>query len=182
MNIKTISALVLAGVCSVSVSSLSAANFSYNYVEAGIAKVDADGAENTYGIDGSYGVTPNVNLLGSYSTTEAGDIDVSGFSLGAGYHAPISPSTDFVGEVSYINIEADGVEDQSGYGLNAGVRHKVSPEIEANASINFVDIEDKDDTSFTVGGRYYFNQQFSAGLGYETGDDGTVFGTLRMDF
>lgn len=191
---KIVSSLVLAGVLTGTMASVSAAKFSYNFVEVSVAKVDIDGANNTYGIGGSYDINSNVNLLGAFTTTDAGtidgvDLDINSYQLGIGYHTPIAESTDAVANISYVNLELEGSlgnatasVDESGYGAGVGVRHMFSDQLEGDASVDYIDINDFSDTSVSVGGRFHFNETISAGLGYTSGDEDTVSGTLRMSF
>ncbi len=53
---------------SCAVSTASAAGIGYNYFEGGIATNDVEGADSAFFINGSYGVTPNINIVASFSS------------------------------------------------------------------------------------------------------------------
>jgi len=195
MNIKIISALILAGACSVSVSNLSASNFSYSYIEGGVGDFIDEADDPTFFVGGSYNVSSNINLLASYDTTTLTsdgllDLDFDKFKVGVGYHTPVSDSTDMTANVQYIGTDvsitngfnSEEIADGSGYGIGLGLRHKVSDSFEANANVDYMDVEDGKDTAFTVGARYYFNQKISANLAYTSGDFDGASGSVRFDF
>lgn len=195
MNNKTIPMLVLTGILTSNITTLNAADFSYNYIEASVSKIDADGIDNdnTYGISGSYNIAPNVNLLGSADTTSIDTmfnmgIDVNRYALGIGYHTSVGEKTDVTTNIHYVNYEgvvSSGntsiAVDANGYSLGAGVRHMFSEQLEGNASIDHTKIESAD-TSISLGGRFYFNANTSAGMNYTSGDEDEMSGTLRMSF
>jgi opacity protein-like surface antigen len=194
MKNKTISMLALAGVLAVSVSTANANNFNYNYVELEVADA-IDDADPTLTLAGSYDVSSNVNLIADYSRTTldssgSTDLDFVKYSVGVGYHSPINSSTDMTANVKYIGTEIEvtngfrsaSLGDGSGFGIGLGLRHKVSDNFEANAAVDYMDVEDGTDTAFSAGGRYYFNQAVSAGIGYTTGDFDGIDGSLRYNF
>ena len=186
--------IAFAGVLAASVSTASANNFNYNYVEFEVADA-IDDADPTLTLAGSYDVRSNINLIGDYSRTtldSAGstDLDFVKYGIGVGYHSPINSSTDMTANVKYIGTEVEitngfrsaSLGDGSGYGVGLGLRHKVSDNFEANAAVDYIDVEQEKDTAFSVGGRYYFNEAVSAGIGYTSGDFDGVDGSLRYNF
>lgn len=196
MKNKIVSMLVLTGVLTSTIATLNAADFSYNYIEASVSKIDDDGVDNSYGISGSYDIAPNVNVLGSFDTARVDDIfnmktDVNQTSLGIGYHTSVGENTDVTTNIRYVNYEGvvnsgntSLVVDANGYGLGAGVRHMFSEQLEGNAAIDHTKIDDSNisDTSVSLGGRFHFNANTSAGMSYKSGDEDEVSGTLRMSF
>lgn len=175
-----------------------ASDLNYDYAELRYVdtEIDGDGGGDADGdgfeIGGSVQLADNWHIFGSYQTLDFDfDIDLSALEIGAGYMVPVNSSTDLVARVSYIDGEVDtpfGDADDSGFGLSSGFRHLFSPQIEGRAFINYVDLDDSgSETSFELAGDYFINDQFSAGLGLEFGDDATsisigaryYFGNMR---
>lgn len=185
---------------SCAISTAYAGDLNYNFVEGVLITNDLDGADTTFGLKGSYGVATNVNIVGSFFSTgfpdvNGIDVSLSSFSIGVGYHKPISEQTDFVGDVQYINYDIDlsqgnafaSVDLGDGFGVNLGVRHSFSEKFEAEASINYINLDfdnvgSDSDTSLSATGRYLFTDHVSASLGFSTADDSDVVAALRYSF
>ncbi len=173
-----ISALTLTAALSTGFSSsLLAGDLDYTYAEARylldaeIDDLDGDG----FRFGGSFRLTKDIYLFGSYDDVDLDDtdVDVSLLRFGAGYIYPINPTWDANFSLAYANAEADGNgvnEDEDGFELSAGVRGKVQPEIEVRGELNYLDL-DEDDTYITIGGDYYFTPNVSAGLELDLGGD-----------
>ncbi len=194
MKMKKMSMLALAGLLSLSVNAVNAANFNYNYVELKVADA-IDDADPTITAAGSYDITPNINLIGDYSNTTLDsingvDLDFNKYSIGLGYHTSVNDNTDITANIKYIGTEIEltqgfnyqSLGDGSGFGVGMGVRHKVSDKFEANAAVDYMNVEDATDTAVSAGGRYYFSDSISAGVGYTSGDFDGVDGSLRFNF
>lgn len=164
-----------------------AAELRYDYAELRYlrAEIDDAGADldgDGFGIGGSLEIADNIHLFGSYQSLDFDfGIDTSVLELGAGYMVRVAPQSDLVARISYVDGEADGggglTADDAGLGLSAGFRRMFTPQLEGRAFINYVDLDDTgSDTSLELAGDYFFNDQFSAGLSLEFGDDETVFG------
>lgn len=188
---KLLTTLVL----SCAVSSAYAGNISYNYIEGGIATNDVDGVDNSLFLNGSYGVTPNVYIIGGFTSTGIDtntniDADISAISIGGGYHKSMAEKTDVYGDISYVDFDLDlsqgsasaSVSIGDGFQTRIGARHQVSDKIEAEANITHLKIEDFSDTFVTVTGRYLFTDKVSASLGFSTADDAGVVGAIRYNF
>ncbi len=174
-------ALALAAAISSGFSStLSASDVDYTYGEfryifdGEIADYDLDG----FRFGGSFRLTQDIYLFGSYDDAEADDIDVdvSVLKFGAGYIYPIDPTWDANFSLAFSRAESDGRnadDDESGIELTAGVRGKVKPEIEVRAELNYTTVEVDDDSYayLTLGGDYYFTPNISAGLELDLGGD-----------
>jgi len=181
-----------------SLTNASADTFNYNYAQAGYSFINDFDIDQGIKISGSYDVAYNINVLGSYfiSTSsdpkQADDVDLDVYTLGVGYHADISDTTDVLAEIGLFNTSADAKigshtvnKDDSGYTLSAGVRHKLQDNIELQARFDHRNSDDITDNTFTLGGRYYFKSNWSAGLDFNTGaDDGSesITGSLRYQF
>ncbi|HIO91849.1 MAG TPA: hypothetical protein EYG68_03285 [Leucothrix mucor] len=180
ISLITVSSIALAGM----MSTAQATDFSYNYVEGGYSKYNIEEVDSAFGVAGSYGVTENINVIGSYSKanfdTDNSSVDASlnQFSLGVGYHTEIAPQTDILADVSFVNMEVEASKggisisgSESGYGLGLGVRHQVTDSIEGNARVSYTSIDDESDTALSVGGRYNINEAMSAGVDLTTVTD-----------
>lgn len=118
------------------------------------------------------------------------DIDFTTVDIGIGYRYGINATTDLYGAISYESVEFevsyDGdseSEDDNGYGLQLGLRSMLTPQFEVSAGITYVNIGDEGETGFGGSAFYYFNDQFSAGLGLSTADDVTSTSlSLRYSF
>lgn len=155
----------------------------FNYVSAGYLDGDIDGDDaDGWTFDGSTLLGENFFLSGQYQTVsnsdDGVDVDFNWLSAGLGYRTAISASTDFYGLVTYENVEVEASyrgssisDDENGYGLSVGVRSMVSGNIELDGRLGYIDIADESETSFTVGARYYFNNNFSLGANYTTLDE-----------
>lgn len=189
----SLSALALCGM-----TSAQANNFSYNYAQAGYAFINDFDVDQGVKVSGSYDVGYNINVLGSYfistssDSKKADDVDLDVYTLGVGYHADISDSTDVLAEIGLFNTNADVKvgnvslnTDNSGYTLSAGIRHSLQENIEVQARFDHRNSDDITDTSFTLGSRYHFKPNWSAGVDFNTGaDDGaeSITGDLRWQF
>jgi hypothetical protein len=165
--------------------------FSYSYVEAAYLNselddfdVDGDG----FAVAGSIEFGSNFFGFANYADQDY-DFDVGrqDLGVGVGYHWPLNPRLDLVTKASYLDLEVDvpgfGDFDEDGFGVGLGLRGRALDQLELTADVNYVDLGDADDTTFSVGGRYYFTSAFAAGLDVGFNDDGTTWGiAARYDF
>ena len=173
-------------------SPLSYSNAGIGYMTGDIADVDFSG----FGVYGSYALNDSFFVIGDYTSIssddkfeiESGsdDIEATQFSIGLGFHTPISDVTDFVATLSYADAEVeffDLTEDGNGYILSAGVRAKPTQEIELQALLNYADVEDDSETGYMLGARYFTMPTLSLGLNYGSSDDFDSFSfDVRFDF
>lgn len=169
---KTLLALTLLAALPFAASAADS-NLSYTYVDGGYANIDgdADGAflrgSYNFGQSGFYG-------FGEYAQVEIDNtnFDVGLSEVGLGYHYGVTAKTDLLGEVSYNNIDVDGLGDVDGHRASFGVRSALHPRFNALAKVNYRDYENIDgDYSLTVGGEYKFNQRWSMVGEVEAGQD-----------
>lgn len=190
-------ALVLGALASFSTfSAAQEETFSYDFV--GIAYLQAEILDEDFGGFGFYGsaaINDSFFVFGEYSSIDSddqldlgagpADVDATEFSLGIGFHTPISDSVDFVTSLAYgdAEVESSGVTvDGNGYILSAGVRAMLSDVIEIGGAINHADIEDESDTGVSLSGRYYTTETVSLGLGFSSADDAdSLVFDLRLD-
>lgn len=158
--------------------------FSYDYLQLSYGQVDFDNVSidgDGFGVDGSFGITESLNIIGGYQTTDFDSLaDANQLQVGLGVHTPISETLDVVAAVSYINVDVDTflgpAGDDDGFGLTAGVRAAITSKMEANAGISYVDFDNSgDETGFGGSVLYNFTDVFSAGLGASWSDDTSTF-------
>jgi len=159
------------------------AHFNYTYAELDLALVDVDapGADSEIGVQvvGSYRAWRDLFVRASYLDS-GGDADLSLLKVGAGWAVPIQPALDVYGLFSIAHVEV-GNGDDTGWALEGGVRYMANEQIELNGLIEVVDFEDKE-LGLGLGGRYYFDEQLSVGLNYETISDFVDIVTLGVRY
>ena len=173
-----------------------ASELNYTYVEVGYLDTEVDDSGIDIDIDG-FGISGSVAIGDTFFVTAAyvdqdgdgsdrflSDFDAEGeqFSVGLGAHWALSDSIDIVGTVSYIDVEAEidvpgfgsVSADDDGFGLGIGLRGKAGDAIELEGGLQYVDLDDSgDDTAIFLEGRYYFSDNFAAGVGVSFSDDET---------
>ena len=159
--------------------SIHANDISYSHIDLTYNSYDnADG----YTIGGSFEFADNVYAIGELSniTLDNINIDYAGLQIGVGYNYEIAPSTELVGEISFLNLDIDGGGgisiDDSGYILAFGLRKMLMPNIEFHAKLEYVDIFESSETDFAIGGMYYFENQFALGASYESNGNNDLDG------
>lgn len=163
-----------------------AEGISYNYVEAGYAKIDAKNKfadSDGWTIAGSYAFHPNFHVFGSYSKQETDShtynlgngsslrirsTDLDRWNIGVGYNHELSSRVDLVTRIAYEQNKYDfgnvigGSDKFKGGFVEAGVRGSLAPNWEGYA---FAGYQDFDNT------RYYgdladkYDSKFYARLG-----------------
>lgn len=170
----------------------SAADFKYNYVEAGFAELDGDG--DALFVQGAYDIAPNIGLVGGLFLGDYDpNVDLTGLEFGIQYHQTLKSNLAFHTGIKLLHIEKEfdhpvwntgREEDDTGFIANAGLRFKVQPKIELEGDIKYSsnDIMLDDGIGIQVAGRFYLNNQFSIapGLAMDTEFDGLFVG-VRYD-
>ncbi|MDH5433872.1 MAG: porin family protein [Gammaproteobacteria bacterium] len=168
----------IAALLAVSSATLQAAEFDYDYGQINYYSGDFDGM----GVTGSFVVNKEFFVIADYigvSESVGGfDIDYSQFSIGAGYHMPMSDKTDAVFTVSFVdasvdipNIVVPGATtfDDTGLQLTAGVRHNLNATFELEGGVRYIDTFNGD-SGLYGSARYKINKTMSAALKYSSGD------------
>ena len=174
-------------------TSVLAEDLNYNYVQATYLDTEIDNRAfdvdgDGLAVSGSVELGDTMFLTAGYAAQEFDfGVDLDQWAIGLGGHLPISDSVDFVGSISYVDAEVDtrfGGTDADGYGASIGIRARVAANVELEGGINYVDLDEAgDDTSFGVGGRYYFTEAFALGAGIELSDDVTGWSVgVRYEF
>ncbi len=154
--------------------------FSYTYVQATFGTVDVDNSSidgDGLGLNGSFGITDNLNIVGSYQTADFDTLgDADEFTVGLGVHSSITEMFDVVAAVSYVDVSVDPVGGPSagddGFDLTVGARFSATSLIEINAGLTYRDLSNSgDDTG--IGGGVLFNltDSLSLGLAAQWDDD-----------
>jgi hypothetical protein len=160
----------------------------YTYVDLSYISVNADGWDDdpTGGsIAGSYGFNENWFISAGFGHATGHalgvDIDQDVFSLGVGYHYPMSPMADLVAGLSFLRLEVSsdalGASDSTnGHEIDVGVRAMLAPQFELAGGVSFVDYEDLDsDTVLGVQGVYYPSTNVGLFIGLSTSSDADGF-------
>jgi hypothetical protein len=159
---------------------VSAEGLSYTYAELGYGRVNIDSPDvdgDGFGIGGSFALTDQFHLLGSYQTADFDfGVDYNELNLGVGFNTAMTDAIDVVASLSYVNVDVSasgfGSADDNGYSVGVGLRGLVSPQVELFGGLEFVDLNDSgNDTVFGAGFRFNINEMFSVGLSGEWGDD-----------
>ena len=168
-------------------ASAGAQGFEYDYFSVGYSRIDfeddfggsADG--DTFGAAGSYGLTENFFVLGSFDTGDVEDdfgdsVDVMLYDLGFGYHMPLTDNVDVFGTLSYEYVElSDGgfSFDENGFGVGIGLRARTGNALEFNAGLELIDLDDfvGDGTFLNLGALYSVTDNLQIGLDGSLGDD-----------
>ena len=151
-------------------SAASAQFLGYQYVQAGLGKVDIDSSlANTDGdglsISGSMIINNDFHVSADYQTTDldsGGDLDL--LEIRGGYHTTISPNLDIVGEVGYAMIEHSGVFDSSGFVVGLGLRGGLNSNMELYGGLDYVNLDDIDSQTRANAG-FLLNLTENLGLG-----------------
>lgn len=168
-----------------------AEGFSYNLIEGGYVSSELDVGPGTadgdgFTLSGSTELGESIFGFAGYTSTDLEGLTLSQFSLGAGFHWPLNPLLDLVSGVSYERLKLEDLGSDGGFGLNVGLRGRPMPQLELAGGIKYVDFgNDADDMVFSIGGRWYFTEQFAIGLDYSRQDDLDLshWGfSLRYDF
>ncbi|MDG1938378.1 MAG: hypothetical protein P8I62_05960 [Pseudomonadales bacterium] len=180
---KILSVLALSLLTNYSLS-VYASELSYSYVSAAYQSIELFGEDGDgVGLVGSFEIGDQAFITASYSSLASDDtynngsiiddLEIDAFTLGFGFHTPISDTTDLVTTISYLDQELDygGSVDGDGFGINVGIRSKVSETVELGGSFTYVDFEGETDNSFSLGARYLATETISFGLGHTSADD-----------
>lgn len=180
--------LALAAALGLAATGAQAGDLGYTYVEGGYQDVDVDDVDadgDGFTLGGSIALTDMFHLFGGFGTAELdvdgfGDVDYDTWEVGGGINYGIASNADLVGRLSYVSAEVDAGfadADDDGYRLYGGVRGRLASPFELEGGISYTDLDDSgDDTAFVGAGRYYFTDQWAAGLSVNVGDDVTVWG------
>jgi len=162
--------------------SANAEGFDYNYLQLDYTNVDFDNVDGDgIGLSGAFAINPDWHVFAGYQALGLDfGRDVNEFNAGIGYNTELSPTVDAFARFSYEYIELEipgGLDDDdSGFGFGVGMRFAASEELEIEAGIDYVDFgSGGDDTAFSLGALYSFNDAFALGLGGSWSDDVSAY-------
>ncbi|MRX28505.1 outer membrane beta-barrel protein [Kangiella sp. HZ709] len=204
---KIITALVLSAL---GFSANANDKLNYNYIQFGFIQSAGELTSDKFGynFDISFDWTESLYIKTRYNTQSA-DVYASGlkansdateYSFSLGYHAALSRSSDFYGEIGLLKQDGQSLLSQTTFGNDGegflaklGVRTRWSAAWETNLYAGYQDIDladyvditsyEDDDIIFGAELRYYLNKTWSLGLaiGEEaTGETSQL--TLRANF
>ena len=169
-------------------------HISYSYLEADWTQIDADDLDDESGwsLRGSGEISEHFYVFGDYSTAEfdgfGGDVDVSLWDIGLGWHTPLSDMTDFLIEGGYMELEADsrfGSADDGGAFGNVGLRMALAPSFELTGKVGYFDLgSDVDGFQATLAGLIKLTPNWGINLQAQSldGDDELYSAGLRYSF
>ena len=183
-------ALAAALVIAATGSAIAAEGLSYDLLEGGYGYADLDNTTehgDKFSVGGSVGMGERFFGFATLGTLDVSDLNLTGLSLGAGWHTAISSSVDFLAGLSFELLDPEGGgASWTGYGAMVGVRGKAGDKLELDGAVKYADLESGiDGLVFSAGSRYYFTEAFAAGLDISLDDDAdtTTFGLMfRYDF
>jgi hypothetical protein len=183
-------ALAAALVVGTTGSALAADGLSYDLLEGGYGYADLDNTSthgDEFSIGGSVGLGERFFGFGSVGTLDVSDLNMTGLTLGAGWHTAISASIDFLAGVSFELLDPEGGGGSwTGYGAMVGLRGNAGDKLELDGGVKYAHLGNGiDGLVFSVGSRYYFTAAFAAGLDISRNEDAdtTTFGLMfRYDF
>ncbi len=184
----SISALMLSSAAAMAEGqSYSYIQANYQEVEIDVGNFDIDG--DGFGVAGSVAINDSWFVFASYSSFEFESVvDLNQWSLGGGWHAPISEKTDWFVTAAYIDAEVKagglGSISDSGFGASVGIRSMLNPNLELVGSVGYADLGDGADGISVTGGVWYtVTGNLALGLGLEAGEDQTSYGLgVRLYF
>jgi hypothetical protein len=158
------------------------ADMNYTSLEINYLDLDGDGGVSGDGFEfgGSWELNDQFHLFGSWQDQGFdGGIDGEVIELGGGWSHGFSDTLDFVGTLSYLDVDYD-VGGDDGLALGGGVRSRLGDSFELEAGLKWVDFDESgSDTGISVGGRYYFNDAMALGASLDSNDNAD---TLRLGF
>lgn len=127
------------------------AALSYDYVEAGYVRTDTSGDADGWGVGGSWSIDPRFHVFGNYAESNANDIDaldVTQWTLGAGFRHGLSDRTDLVTRFAWSSVELKHPfappGSNNGLTFEAGVRSAVARHLETWALAGYGDLDHGD--------------------------------------
>lgn len=149
-----------------------------NFIDVDVGDVDVEG--DGFEIVGSYEFTDRWFGFGKYGDQDLDfGLDGQAFEAGAGFKHGLLSDVDFVGTVSYVDVEYDlagFTADDNGLALGAGVRARVARAFEIETGLRFIDLDESgSDTGFMLGGRWYFRDRLAVSAGTDLNDNADTF-------
>jgi len=159
-------------------SSVSAANFPYNYLEVRVPL-----SPGGLGVAGSQLIHQNAHVIVEAESHFDDDWVIGG---GVGFNAPVNQFTDLTGQVKLLSIKNEEYNQSLGRiaaELKFGLSAWILPRIETGAHIGVI-AADEDITTFNVYGRFHASEAFSMGAEWRVAgiDDHVLAFSVRYPF
>lgn len=151
----------------VSLAASAGEGISYNHVEGGYLRSDADDYApdaDGWSIRGSAAVASNLHVFGDYAKTQADDYivwiadpsvfqDVDGptqedWRIGLGYNHELAPNVDAIARLAYRRVEHEWWGSDDGYQLEAGIRAALAPTVEGYALVGYDNVDTRGDSGY----------------------------------
>lgn len=137
---------------------------SYDYVEAGYVRTDIGGDADGYGVAGSVSLDERFHVFGSYADSNANEIeglDVTQWSLGAGFRHRMSDRMDLVTRFAWSSFDTKYSTDSNGITAEVGVRSALSKHLEGWALAGYGDLGHGDGEAYArVGAHAMFGDHW----------------------
>lgn len=166
-----------------------AEDMSYSWVNIEYTDVDIDDAPSGDGpsLRGSIGFADHFFAFAEYGMFDVDVLDIDLMAVGLGGHYGLTDKLDLVGRAGYVEVDISSPgfsATQDGWLASVGLRSRVAEHVELEGSVMQRDLGDGgDDTVFSVGGRYHFNDLVAAGLEYQMSDEvNFLFAGVRFSF
>jgi hypothetical protein len=171
-------ALAAAFAPAASFAEMSYSSVDISWIDSEFDNTDLDG--NGIEIAGSYQLNEQFFVLGKWLEQDLDfGIDATFIEFGAGLRKPLQDDLDFVGTLSYVDVEI-GNGDDDGLAVAAGVRAQLADAVQIEAMLRLVDYDDLDsDSGIVLTGRYYFSQTMAVTLGLDFTD---LADSVRLGF
>lgn len=170
----------------------------WTYGQVGYLRADSvEDATDAFNIKGSLGFADNFHFQAEYIDGDIGydsDVDFDGYTLTLGANPSVGDSTDAMFGIRYFDLTYDDGPDDidvDGFGVGVGLRHMFAENVELSASAwwnegegdlsGLDDDADVSDISLELGGRYFFNDNISAGVTVITNDTKALGDSATID-
>ena len=156
----------------------SATDRGYSYGSIGYS--NTDGLDGFSGV-GSYDFGNNVRIIGGGSIVSTNGLNLRTFTLGAGYIARLSSSTDLILDAGFLNVEnqflfvGTGDDNWGGFG-GLTLRFAAGESVDIEPAVSYVklfdvDFGDDDQLVYGITARFWVASRFAIELGVSDSKD-----------
>ncbi len=145
--------------------SAQANDLSYSYIDGGYARSSVAGeSADGFFLDGSFKFSDDFYGALAYRKISENGASLDEKLATLGYRHPMTDTSDFIAELSYLNIGADagsfGSDSANGYRVGAGFRGMLAPRFEGNIKAYYSKVKDLGGGKFgaSIGGVFHINQ------------------------
>jgi len=174
---RSLFALALAAALPFSAQAAELATPNYTFVEAGYSKMPMNSEDyieenaDGFAVKGSMAFGQHFYGFANYSDYDFDrNIHVSPAELGAGFHMAIDDGTDFIGELSYIGLNSEFLDqdfDNDTYRAAIGVRSVVTKHLELEGKVTYTTVDDFESiTGASLGALVHINDTWGVSASY----------------